>query len=127
MYGRTTLAEIESACQSAASDHGMETKFLQSNHEGELIDWIHEALCEGAGVLINSAALRHTSIAIRDALSACVAPVVEVHLSNIHRREPFRHLSFVSTVATGVICGFGSHGYLLGLEALCRLLQPKSH
>jgi 3-dehydroquinate dehydratase-2 len=109
-----------------AAEHGMEIRFLQSNHEGELIDWIHEARNEGAGILINPAAFTHTSIAIRDALSACIAPVVEVHLSNIHRREPFRHLSHVSPVVTGVICGFGAHGYLLGLEALARLLQPKS-
>lgn len=124
VYGRTTLGEIESACRSVAADHGIEIRFLQSNYEGELIDWIHEALGEGASILINPAALTHTSIAIRDALSACVAPVVEVHLSNIHRREPFRHLSYVSPVATGVICGFGAHGYILGLEALRRLLQP---
>jgi 3-dehydroquinate dehydratase II len=127
VYGRTTLGEIESACRSAAADHGMEIKFLQSNHEGDLIDWIHEARSEGASILINPAAFTHTSIAIRDALSACTAPIVEVHLSNIHRREPFRHLSHVSAVATGVICGFGAHGYLLGLEALARLLQPKPH
>jgi 3-dehydroquinate dehydratase II len=125
VYGRTTLGEIESACRSAAADHGMEIKFLQSNHEGDLIDWIHEARSEGASILINPAAFTHTSIAIRDALSACAAPIVEVHLSNIHGREPFRHLSHVSPVATGVICGFGAHGYLLGLEALARLLQPK--
>jgi 3-dehydroquinate dehydratase II len=92
-------------------------------HEGELIDWIHEARSQGAGILINPAAFTHTSIAIRDALSACGAPTVEVHLSNIHRREPFRHLSHVSQVATGVICGFGPHGYLLGLQAVARLLQ----
>ena len=125
VYGRTTLGEIESACRSVAAEHGMEIRFLQSNHEGELIDWIHEARSEGASILINPAAFTHTSIAIRDALIACTAPVVEVHLSNIYRREPFRHLSHVSPVATGVICGFGAHGYLLGLEALARLLQPK--
>jgi len=123
VYGRTTLGEIESACRSVATEHGMEIKFLQSNHEGELIDWIQEAHSQGAGILINPAAFTHTSIAIRDALSACSAPIVEVHLSNIHRREEFRHLSYVSQVATGVICGFGSQGYLLGLQALARLLH----
>jgi 3-dehydroquinate dehydratase-2 len=123
VYGRTTLGEIESACRSVAADHGMEIKFLQSNHEGELIDWIQEAHRQGAGILINPAAFTHTSIAIRDALSACSAPIVEVHLSNIHRREAFRHLSYVSEVATGVICGFGSQGYLLGLQALAQLLH----
>jgi 3-dehydroquinate dehydratase II len=125
VYGRTTLGEIESACRSVAADHGMEIKFLQSNHEGELIDWIQEAHTLGAGILINPAAFTHTSIAIRDALSACSAPIVEVHLSNIHRREAFRHLSYVSQVATGVICGFGSQGYLLGLQALARLCVDK--
>jgi len=123
VYGRTTLGEIESACRSVAADHGMEIKFLQSNHEGELIDWIQEAHSQCAGILINPAAFTHTSIAIRDALSAGSAPIVEVHLSNIHRREAFRHLSYVSQVATGVICGFGSQGYLLGLQALARLLH----
>lgn len=91
VYGRTTLGEIESACRSVAADHGMEIRFLQSNHEGELSDWIHEARSKGAGILINPAAFTRTSITIRDALSACIAPGVEVHLSNIHRREPFRH------------------------------------
>ena len=125
VYGRTALDEIESACHSFAADHGVEVKFLQSNHEGQLIDWIHEARGQSASILINPAAFTHTSIAIRDALSACTAPTVEVHLSNIHRREPFRHLSYVSQVATGVICGFGSKTYVLGLQALVWLLQQK--
>jgi 3-dehydroquinate dehydratase-2 len=126
VYGQTTLAEIESACRSLAAAHGLEIKFLQSNHEGQLIDWIHEARGQGASILINPAAFTHSSIAIRDALGACTAPTVEIHLSNIHRREPFRHLSYVSQVATGVICGFGSNTYLLGLQALVWLLKQKS-
>jgi 3-dehydroquinate dehydratase II len=122
IYGKTTLADIELMCQDFGGSHALVVKFLQTNHEGQLVDWIQEAAQKAQGLLINAAAYSHTSIAIRDALSTCQIPVVEVHLSNIYRREPFRHLSYVSQVATGMICGFGADGYLLGLRALATLL-----
>jgi 3-dehydroquinate dehydratase II len=122
IYGKTTLADIERMCHEFGASHALLVQFLQTNHEGQLVDWIQEAAQKAHGLLINPAAYSHTSIAIRDALSACQIPVVEVHLSNIHRREPFRHLSYVSQVATGVICGFGADGYLLGLQALATVL-----
>jgi len=121
IYGKTTLAEVEQSCRDLGSKRGLEIEFLQSNHEGQLIDWIQDAGKKSQGILINPGAYTHTSIAIRDALSAVQVPVIEIHLSNIHRREPFRHRSYVSQVATGVICGFGPAGYVLGLQALVGL------
>jgi 3-dehydroquinate dehydratase-2 len=118
IYGKKTLAEIEQSCRDFGSKHGLEIHFLQSNHEGQLIDWIQDAGKKSHGILINPGAYTHTSIAIRDALSAVKVPVIEIHLSNIHRREQFRHRSYVSQVATGVICGLGPAGYVLGLQAL---------
>jgi 3-dehydroquinate dehydratase II len=125
IYGKTTLAEIERMCRDFGNSHALIIQFLQTNHEGQLVDWIQEAAQQAQGVIINPAAFSHTSIAIRDALSFCHIPVVEVHLSNIHRREAFRHLSYVSQVATGVICGFGADGYVLGLRALVSLLGSR--
>jgi len=98
-------------------------EFRQTNHEGELLDWIHAARGRCAGIVINPAAWTHTSVAIRDALVASELPVIEVHLSNVHAREPFRHHSFVSGIATAVMCGFGSHGYRLALEHFSQRLQ----
>jgi 3-dehydroquinate dehydratase-2 len=121
-YGRETLADIEEACLERAAELDLAVDFRQSNHEGQLVDWIQEARETADGIIINAAALTHTSVAILDALKAAELPVVEVHLSNIHRREPFRHHSYVSQAANGVICGFGSHGYLLALEAVARLI-----
>lgn len=121
-YGRETLADIEEACLERAADLGLAVDFRQSNHEGQLVDWIQEARETADGIVINAAALTHTSVAVLDALKAAELPVVEVHLSNIHRREAFRHHSYVSQAADGVICGFGSHGYLLALEAVARLI-----
>ncbi|WP_420961794.1 type II 3-dehydroquinate dehydratase [Brucella sp. IR073] len=118
IYGAATLADIEAACQSEAKALGVEIEFRQSNHEGDLIDWIQEAGERGASVLINPAAYTHTSIALQDAIRAAKVTVVEVHLSNIHAREAFRHHSFVSPVAKGVLCGFGADGYVMGLRAL---------
>jgi 3-dehydroquinate dehydratase-2 len=122
-YGRETLADIEEACLEAAAALRLEVEFRQSNHEGQLVDWIQEARESADGIVINAAGYTHTSVAIRDALVASELPVVEVHLSNIYKREPFRHHSFISAIASGVIAGFGGHGYELALEAMARLLS----
>jgi 3-dehydroquinate dehydratase-2 len=122
VYGRETLADIEAACRAAAAELELEVRFEQSNAEGAIIDWIHEARGTAAGIVINPAALTHTSVAILDALRACDCPVVEVHLSNVHRREPFRHRSYVSLRADAVIAGCGAQGYELALRRLGRLL-----
>ena len=121
IYGRETLADIEKACKRHGARIGLSVEFRQSNHEGELIDWIQQARGHVAGIILNAGAYTHTSVAIHDALLAVDAPIIEVHLSNIHQREPFRHHSYVSKVAKGMICGFGSHGYILALDALGRL------
>jgi 3-dehydroquinate dehydratase-2 len=123
IYGAETLEDIENACQETATRLGLEIDFRQSNHEGELVTWIQDARGEHDAIILNAGAYTHTSIAIHDALSAVGLPVVEVHLSNIFRREPFRHHSYVSPVARGVICGFGSQGYLLALQAAGRLID----
>lgn len=120
VYGQTTLADIRAACAARAEAAGLAMEFRQSNSESELIDWIQEAGEKAAGVILNAGAYSHTSVAILDALKACPAPVIEVHLSNIFRREDFRHHSYVSAAAEGVISGFGAHGYELALEALAR-------
>ena len=121
IYGRETLAEIAELCRDTGRELGAEIDFRQSNHEGELIGWIHEARETRDAVVINPAGLTHTSLSLMDALIACELPVIELHLSNPHRREPFRHDSYVSKVADGVICGLGSHGYALAVEAAVRL------
>lgn len=120
-YGRDTLADIEAAVRTRASSHGFEVDFRQSNCEGELISWIQEARGKVAGLVFNPAGYSHTSVAIADALDLFDAPIVEVHLSNIHKREPFRHHSYVSAVASGVIAGLGAHGYELAVDAVARL------
>ena len=119
VYGGMTLPAIEASSRRRAEELGIEIEFRQTNHEGELIDWVHEALSKGAaGLVVNPGALTHTSIALHDAIRAVGLPVVEVHLSNVFAREAFRHHSYVSPVAKGVICGFGPKGYELALEAL---------
>jgi 3-dehydroquinate dehydratase II len=123
VYGRETLDDIRAACAERADALGLGLDFRQSNGEGELVGWIQDARNAAAGIVINPAAYTHTSVAILDALQACGLPVVEVHLSNIHGREPFRHHSYVSRMAHGVICGFGSQGYLFALEAMARILE----
>ncbi|HWU17929.1 MAG TPA: type II 3-dehydroquinate dehydratase [Devosia sp.] len=123
IYGRTTLSDIEALCRTAASELGLAVDFRQSNYEGELVTWIQEARNGADAILINPAAYSHTSVAIHDALKAVGLPVAEVHLSNIHQREPFRHHSYVSAVAYGVICGFGAAGYKLALHALAEKLK----
>ena len=125
IYGRETLADIEQRCVQKAKALGLEITMRQSNHEGELIDWIHEAVTKWSAIIINPAAYTHTSVAIMDALKLVNCPIVEVHISNIYQRETFRHHSYVSPVATGVICGFGSAGYEVALEAISGLLRKK--
>ncbi len=123
IYGSITIDDINSSLVELAAELGCELAFFQSNSEGELINAIHGSVLECHGILINPAAYTHTSIAIRDALSAVGLPVVEVHLSNIHRRETFRHISMVAPVAVGQICGFGGDSYLLGLRALYKYVK----
>ncbi|MGE9763160.1 type II 3-dehydroquinate dehydratase [Pseudomonas sp. PDM20] len=122
-YGHKTLDDIAALCQRTGAEHGLEIEFRQTNHEGQLIDWIHQARGRCSGILINPAAWTHTSVAIRDALAAVELPVVEVHLSNVHKREEFRHHSFVSAIAVGVIAGLGSDGYRAGIQHFAKLLK----
>jgi len=122
-YGRDTLADIEEGCLERAAALDLSVDFRQSNHEGQLVDWIQEARETADGIILNAGAYTHTSIAILDALKASELPVIEVHLSNIHRRESFRHHSYVSEAAQGMICGFGGQGYLLALEAMAQLVK----
>jgi 3-dehydroquinate dehydratase II len=121
-YGHATLADIEAGCQAIAAGLGLAIRMLQSNHEGELVDWIQDARQNAAGIIINPAAFSHTSVAILDALNTFEGPVIEVHISNIHKREAFRHHSFVSSRAEGVIAGCGAHGYELALRHLGQVL-----
>ncbi len=126
IYGSLTLDDVESMCQEHAQHLGLEVDFRQSNHEGELVTWIQQARSENDGIIINAGAYSHTSLAILDALILAELPVVEVHLSNIFKREPFRHHSHVTSVARGMICGFGPHGYVLGLDAMAQILRNRS-
>lgn len=125
IYGTVTLASIEQRLTELAGTIGVNLEFHQSNHEGVLIDRIHEALGTKDGILINPGAFTHYSYALRDAISTVMLPVVEVHLSNIHKREPFRHVSVIAPVAVGQIAGFGANSYELGLLALHRHLEEK--
>lgn len=125
-YGATTLAEIVDSLRTTAEKRGYELESFQSNHEGGIVDRIHLAAGQVSGILINPAAYTHTSVAIRDALLAVGLPVVEVHLSNIHKREPFRHHSYVADIAVGQITGFGPNSYYLGLAALINHLEGTS-
>ncbi|QTK78794.1 3-dehydroquinate dehydratase 1 [Agrobacterium tumefaciens] len=118
IYGGKTLKDIENDCVKAGAELGFSVEFRQSNHEGVLVDWLHEAGERAAGVVINPGAYSHTSIALHDAIRAIPAPVVEVHISNIHAREEFRHKSMISPAAKGMICGFGPYGYVMALHAL---------
>ena len=118
VYGSTTLADIEAMCHAKAEALGVAVTFAQSNHEGTMIDMLHEARESYDGVILNAGAYTHTSVALRDAISSIMLPVVELHLSNIHARESFRHVSHIAPVAVGQICGFGAAGYPLALEAL---------
>jgi 3-dehydroquinate dehydratase-2 len=123
IYGRETLADVAASTADLAEELGLRLKALQSNHEGQLVDWIHEARGTSSGIIINPGAYSHTSVAILDALNAYDGPVLEVHISNIHKRESFRHHSYVSSRADGVIAGFGTEGYLLALRRMATLLS----
>ena len=124
IYGRETLADVEAECRRVGAELGLDTVFRQSNREYEIIDWIHEAREAAKGIVINPAAFTHTSVAILDALHTFEGPILEVHISNVHKREPFRLHSYVSSVAAGVIAGFGTQGYALSLQRMARLLKP---
>lgn len=121
IYGGRTLADIEAMCAAEGRALGFEVDFRQSNHEGVLVDWLHEAGEKAAGVAVNPGAYGHTSIAMHDAIRAIAVPVVELHLSNIHAREEFRHKSMIAPAVKGVICGFGAQSYILALHALKNL------
>lgn len=119
IYGTETLADIEARVRAAAG--GREVVFRQTNHEGELVDWVQEAAREGAALILNAAAYTHTSVALHDALKACAVPVIEVHLSNPAAREPFRQTNFVAPLAAGTIAGVGAEGYVLAMQAALKL------
>mgnify|MGYP001048748141 CR=1 FL=1 len=122
IYGKTTLADVEQICTTHAESLALDVEFMQSNHEGVMIDAIHAAKGKHGGLVINAGAFTHTSIALMDAVASAELPMVEVHLSNIHAREPFRHVSYLSKVAVGQICGFGAQGYVMALDALAQRL-----
>ena len=126
IYGRDTLGDIEERCSARAAALGLEIDLRQTNHEGQLVDWIQEARESADGIILNAGALTHTSVALLDALSAAELPVIEVHLSNIFRRESFRHHSYVSLAANGVICGLGARGYELALDGIASLIESES-
>ena len=126
IYGSLSLADIEGQLREHAGKAGAELTFRQSNHEGELVGWIQEAGSRGAGILLNAAAYTHTSVALRDAISGAGAPTIEIHLSNVHSREPFRHRSLIAPVCVGVISGFGARSYMLGLDALLPILLERA-
>ena len=125
VYGSTTLADVEQLCTTTAAAHGFEVACFQSNHEGALIDQIHAAKGMHDAIVLNAGAYTHTSIALMDAIASVELPVVEVHLSNIHARETFRHQSYIAPVAVGQICGFGAKGYVLALDALADVFARK--
>ena len=126
IYGHETLADVERDCRKLAEELKLELRFHQSNREYELIDWIHEARVDGAGIVINPAAFTHTSVAILDALNTFEGPVIECHISQVHKREAFRHQSYVSMRSDGVIAGFGTQGYQLGLRRIAMLIDDAS-
>ena len=123
VYGTATLADVEARCRAHAAGIGMGIEFRQSNHEGQLVEWIHEAREKASGIAINAGAYTHTSVALHDALKAAGLPAVELHLSNVHQREAFRHTSLLAPAVTGVICGFGVESYVLALSALHSILH----
>lgn len=127
IYGAATLSDIEDLCLSEGKRCAFEIDFRQSNHEGILIDWVQEASQNAAGLVLNLGALTHTSIALHDAVRAGSIPAIEVHISNIYKRESFRHHSYISAVSAGVICGLGPHGYQLAISALSKILNDAAN
>ena len=125
IYGSQTLADIEALCHERAAALDLKADFRQSNHEGQLLDWLHESRGKIGGVIINAAGLTHTSVALLDALTLMDCPVIEIHISNIHKREAFRHVSYIAKAATGSIAGFGANSYLLALDALKNILDAE--
>ncbi|MCA0941087.1 type II 3-dehydroquinate dehydratase [Salipiger pacificus] len=123
VYGRTTIADVEATCRAHAENLGVALEFSQSNHEGALIDAIHAARGTKDGIILNAGAYTHTSVALMDAISSAEVPTIELHLSNVHAREEFRHVSYIAKVALGVICGFGPRGYTLAMDALVSHLE----
>jgi len=123
VYGATTLADIEAMCAAHGKGAGAKIRFAQSNHEGALVDMIHDARGTHDGIILNAGAYTHTSIALMDAISSVALPVIELHLSNVHAREEFRHESFIAPVAVGLICGFGARGYILAIDAMLGHLE----
>ena len=128
VYGTTTLADVEKMCTDAAAELGLDVEFKQSNHEGQLIDWIQETGAavkagESIGAVFNPGAFTHTSVALHDAIEGASLPLIECHISNVHKREEFRHHSFISPVASGIVVGFGVHGYVLAINGLHQLSQ----
>lgn len=126
IYGHETLADVERDCRALAEELGLTLRFHQSNREYELIDWIHEAREEAGGIVINPAAFTHTSVALLDALNTFEGPVIECHISQVHKREAFRHHSYVSMRSDGVIAGFGTQGYQLALRRVAKLIDDKA-
>ncbi len=126
IYGHVTLADVEAECRALAAELDLDIRFHQSNREYEIIDWVHEAREIAGGIVINPAAFTHTSVAILDALNSFDPPIIEVHISNVHKREPFRHHSYISPIASGVIAGFGTQGYGLALRRLAWLIDEKA-
>ena len=126
-YGRHTLDDVEKLCRETAKQHALDVEFRQSNHEGNLIDWIQEAGAkQAAGIVLNPGGYTHTSVAIRDAVAAVDVPTIEVHVSNVYAREEFRHFSYIAPVAKGTLCGFGIAGYALAIGTLAAMVSPKN-
>ncbi len=123
IYGRMTLADVKSMCKERAKTRGLKIFFEQSNNETQIIDWVHQAIDDADGIIINPAAFTHTSVAILDALKNVPAPIIELHISNTHQREPFRHHSYVTQAATGLILGFGINGYVMAVDAMANMLE----
>jgi len=126
-YGHSTLADVEKLCRATAKRYGLGVEFRQTNREGEIVDWFHEAKAkQAAGIVINPAGYSHTSIAILDAINAVAIPTIEVHITNIHQREEYRHHSYISKGAKAVICGFGVEGYALAIQGLASAIGAKA-
>ena len=123
IYGPKTLDDVKKECEKHSTDANLKADFRQSNIEGELVSWIQDAGKEHSGIIINAGAYTHTSVAIRDALLSCDLPIIEVHISNIYKREDFRHKSYISDIAEGMICGLGTQGYILALDAMKNIIK----